>query len=259
MVKLKKGVKDINMKEKEKYIQFEKLNKEKVPHLFTKKPFDFNKQNVKEEEIKKQYQEIEKILQIKARKIIKPYQTHTSIVKKVEEKDLENTFDNVDGLLTNIKKVALVTSLADCQGILLYDAQKKVIGNIHSGWKGTLNRIVINAIKLMEKEYKSNKEDIEVYICPSICQNCFEVDKDVKDMFEENFKDINITSYIKEKKNKYHIDTLSINKEILLNIGIKEKNITISKICTKCNKDKFHSYRGNREENGRNIAFIMLD
>lgn len=141
---------------------------------------------------------------------------------------------------------------------MLYNSKTKAIGNIHSGWRGTLQRIVVNAITLMEEEYHASKKDIEVYICPSICQNCLEVDKDVKDKFVEEFKDISLNSYIKENKNKYYIDTLGIQKEILLNIGIKKENITITSICTKCEKEKYHSYRGNKKKNGLNIAFIML-
>lgn len=251
------------MLENNDYIQFENLNDNNVIHLYTKKPFNFNGNKMEKEMINLQYEQIEKKLNYKCSKIIKPIQTHTNIVKKVDMTNLNEKFENVDGLVTNLKGIALVTSLADCQGILLYDKNKKVIGNIHSGWKGTLNRIVSNAINLMISEYNCDLRDIEVYICPSILECCFEVDADVKNQFVNNFSDISIDKYIhigeiKEDKQKYFIDTVSINIEVIKKIGILEDNIYNSNICTKCNNEKFHSHRGDSITDGRNIAFIVL-
>lgn len=252
------------MIEKENCIQFENLNKNKeIVHLFTKKPFNFNKKTTDENKIISQYKEIQNITNIKCKKIIKPIQTHTNIVKKIDSTNLNDKFENVDGLITNLKEIALVTSLADCQGILLYDKNKKVIGNIHSGWNGTLHRIIQNAITLMIEEYNCDVKDIEAYICPSILICCFEVDSDVKEKFINEFKDININNYItsgdiKDDKQKYYIDTVSINIEIMKKLGMLEQNIFSSNICTKCNKEHFHSHRGEPNIDGRNIAFIAL-
>lgn len=112
----------------------------------------------------------------------------------------------------------------------------------------------------MIKEYNCNVNNIEVYICPSILKCCFEVDEAVKEQFELTFKDIDIEKFIhkdKIKKQKYFIDTVGINIEILNKLGIKSQNIYNSNICTKCNNDKFNSHRADIGD-GRNIALIML-
>ena len=246
------------------FIQFKKLNEySNISHLFTLKPFNFRKNLITDEDIKKQYKEISTILKIPNIHFLKPLQTHTNVVKCVTENNKNEIFNDVDGLITNLKNVALVTSLADCQGILLYDKKKQVIGNIHSGWKGTLNRIIENAVKLMILEYNSNPSDIEAYICPSILKCCFEVDEDVKLEFENKFQDISINNYIKlgdikDNKQKYYIDTTSINKDILINLGLNEDNIFISNLCSKCNNDIIHSHRYEGINSGRNIALIVL-
>lgn len=252
---------NIIINKEQNYLYFKNLDKENIVHLFTLKPFNFNKRFILEDEIKRQYGKIEELLGYKFKKILKPIQTHTNIVKCVTENNINDTFEDVDGLITNLKGVALVTSLADCQGILLYDKEKQVIGNIHSGWKGTLHRIIKNAVNLMITEYNCNPNDIEVYINPSILNCCFEVDEDVKQLFENEFTDIDITSCIKtgeikDNKQKYNIDTVKINKLILQNLGIK--NITSSTICSKCNSDIIHSHRQDKDLSGRNIALICL-
>ena len=247
------------MIEKEKYIQFEDLNKyDNIIHFHTKKPFNFNYKKIDRKIINSEYEELEKIIGNKFSKIIKPLQMHTNIVKVVDENNIDDEFENVDGLITNLKGVALVTSLADCQGILLFDPVKNVIGNVHSGWKGTVNKIVENAVKLMKERFNCDPQNIKAYISPSILKECFEVDEDVKDEFVNNFSDINISKYIEKKNNKYYIDTVSINKEVMNKNGILNKNIICSNICTKCNSDKYHSYRNDKITDGRNIAFIMI-
>ena len=239
------------MLEENNYIQFKKLNNNDVTNIYTKKLFNFNENKIEKHLSESQYKEIQKILNYNINKIIKPIQTHTNIVKKVDSTNLNDNFENVDGLITNLKGIALITSLADCLGKLLYDKNKKVIGNIHSGWKGTLNRIICNDIELMVNEYYCNVKDIQVYICPSILKCYFEVDEDV------NIEQFIYKGNIKNKKQKYFIDTVSLNIEILKRVGILGKNIYNSNICTKCNNNKFNSHRGDKED-GRNIALIML-
>lgn len=244
-----------------KYTIFKELNNNEIISFFTKKNFDFNTKTNSIENIKNNYKIIEKDFNYQFKKIIKPTQTHSSNVAIVDENNLNNTFENTDGLITNLKGVALVTSLADCQGIILYDKNKKVIGNIHSGWKGTLNKIVVNAINIFINKYNCNVSDIEIYIYPCIQKCCFEVDEDVKEMFINNFDDIDDCIFIKDKvdnKQKYCIDTVLINKKELLKLGVNQNNIHISNNCTKCHNNIYHSYRIEKENSGRNIALVCI-
>ena len=148
--------------------------------------------------------------------------------------------------------------------MLLYDPVKKAIGSIHSGWNGTLKGIIVKAIEKLITEYQSNPEDIICCICPSIRQCCFEVDEDVKDLFYNKYKDLkNIDEIIKlgdkkENKQKYYIDTVKINIELLRNIGLKEENIIDSGICTMCHSKEFHSYRTDGKSFGVNGAIISI-
>lgn len=245
------------------FMSFGRLNHEGVINLFTFKPYNFRSTQVPEYKIEDNYKKIQNDLDVKFKKIIKPNQMHTNNVRFVDENNINDDFLNVDGLITNLKEVALVTSLADCQGILLYDPVNKVIGNIHSGWRGTLNRIIENAINLMIDKYKCNPSNIEIYMTPSILQCCFEVDEDVKNQFIKEFRDIDINYLIKAGNyklgtQKYYIDTMGVNVMLMLKLGIKKENIILSNMCTKCNKQYIHSHRGDGENSGRNIALICM-
>ena len=114
----------------------------------------------------------------------------------------------------------------------------------------------------MIKEFECNPKDIICCICPSIRKCHFEVEKDVKDMFENEFKDLeNINNIIEEKipNAKWNIDTVLINEMILEKQGLKKENIIDSGICSVCNSDLIHSYRVEKNGYGLNTALISLN
>ncbi len=253
------------------YIQFRRLLEYKniLKHCFTLKPLDFasfDSYKEKKNKVEDSYKKICKEFRIEYSNICRPNQTHTNIVKSIEDGDegiYNEKFDNVDGLVTNKKNKALIFCFADCTPLLFFDPVKKVISNVHSGWRGTLQTIGINAVEAMVQNYYSNPKDIICCIGPTIRKCHFEVEDDVKDLFYNKFKkELDINNYIiksdSSNNNKYFIDTVEINKQILLKLGLKEENIIDSKICSVCNEDKIHSYRAHGENSGRNITLMEL-
>lgn len=240
------------------YYSFDILDNEGLINFVTDRNLDINYKKQSRDEIRSILQGMS---DYQFRKIISPRQTHTNNVVVINEDNLDSELYDVDGVITNIKGVALTIATADCQSIILYDKKNQVIGNIHSGWKGTLSKILSNGINLMIEEYSSNVEDIIVCIGPSIMGCCFEVDKDVVDMFNKEFTDIEEfikLGDVKEGKQKYYIDTVGINKQELLRMGLLEENIYLSNICTKCNSDTYHSYRGQGIDSGRNVTLVCM-
>ncbi len=157
-----------------------------------------------------------------------------------------------DGLITNKSNIALVTKSKDCNSIFIIDTKNKIIGNIHSGWKGTLKSIITIAINQMKEKYNSVSKDIKIVFNPSIKECCFEVDNDVYDLFIKKYKD---KSYYKKISNKYLINLVKIIKDDAKKLGIKEENIIDNNICTLCNRKLFNSHRNNDIE--LNYALII--
>ena len=200
--------------------------------------------------------------------MVKTNQEHTDCIKVVNQKIKENEpdfnlmqYSKTDGLVTDKNNLILSTTNADCILLLFFDPVKKVIANTHSGWKGTIQRISVKTVEKMVEEYKCNPNDIICCICPSIRKCHFEVEKDVKGLFEKEFKDLeNLNDIIEEKvqNEKWNIDTVLINQMILEKIGLKKENIIDSGICSVCNSDIIHSYRVEKEGYGLNTALIGL-
>ena len=157
-----------------------------------------------------------------------------------------------DGLITNKSNIALVTKSKDCNSIFIIDTKNKILGNIHSGWKGTLKSIITIAINQMKEKYNSASKDIKLVFNPSIRECCFEVDNDVYDLFIKKNKD---KSYYQKVGNKYLINLVKIIKDDAKKLGIKEENIIDNNICTLCNRKLFNSHRNNDIE--LNYALII--
>lgn len=264
-------------KNKVEFLQFRKLLEyPELVHCYTLKANDFDIGGNETYEEKKDivdvnYTKLASSLQIPKETIIRPYQTHTNIVKNVgaglvpahnnKISIFPKEFTNVDGLITNQTGITCSLSFADCTPIYLYDPVKKVIGDIHSGWKGTLTRIGKVAVEKMIEEYDCNPKDIICCIGPCIRKCHFEVSKDVADSFQNEFRqmeDIDEIITFLQEKDKYVIDTCKINKNMMKEMGILEENIIDSGICTVCNSKQMHSYRAHKEKAGRNTAILGM-
>lgn len=245
------------------YIQFKKLLKLGIKHAYTLKGenLDFSQNSAFE---KASYDRLSKALEIDEKTLIKPVQMHTSYVKCIDQILDSSQLQNVDGLITNQKGIALTTKNADCILFLFYDPVKKVIANVHSGWKGTFQKIAEKTVVKMMNFYGCNPQDILVFICPSIRKCHFEVDEDVKDLCTEIFgftnrlEEIIEVGEIKGEKTKYLIDTVLINQILLEDLGVKKSNIIDCGICSVCNQDKIHSARAEGENFKRATAVISL-
>lgn len=242
------------------YIQFNKLLELGIKHAYTlkKENINFSHKNLDLE--KKSYQTICQELDLDYKEITKPKQNHTGTIKIINKPyDTEELID-IDGLITNKKGIILSTTSADCILYLLYDYKKNIIANVHSGWRGTYQRIIEKAINSMVKDFGSNPKDIIICICPSIRKCHFEVDKDVKEMFEKKFSFLK-EDYIEKgrKEGKYNIDTVRLNNKLLTNLGISVENIYDSDLCSVCNSDKINSFRTDGIEYKLGTAIITLD
>ena len=187
------------------------------------------------------------------RGVVKCGQRHTDNIVVIDE-DIgsicinDERFEGVDGMITNKRGVVLATINADCILMGIYDPVLGVIGNVHSGWRGTVKRIGVKCIEKMIRVYGCDVRDLIVVMSPSIYGCCFEVGEDVRDLIREEFRDIDEGEFIINRDGKWYIDTVNINRVLLLRMGIRKENIVSSGICSKCNCDMVHSYRNEGKE-----------
>ena len=185
-------------------------------------------------------------------------QTHSDHIKVISQKEtkgwesLEDAIEDCDALVTDVKGVILSILTADCVPILLYDKQKEVVAAIHAGWKGTQAQIVSKTVHKMREVYGCNPKEIIAGIAPSIGRCCYEVGEDVAAHFFDTPKGFTAVG------EKYMLDLPFINKQQLLDAGLKEENIEMSHTCTACDAERFFSYRKEQGCSGRFMSMIGI-
>ncbi|WP_051599193.1 peptidoglycan editing factor PgeF [Metaclostridioides mangenotii] len=176
-------------------------------------------------------------------------QIHSDIVNVVDESSICDKEEG-DALVTNLKNVPLLIFTADCVPISIIDNVNKSIGLVHAGWRGTYEQISMKTIKKMQELYNSKPEDLVCIIGPSIGPCCYEVSKDLIDIFVDRFEKTTNNIYESHDESVF-LNLWSVNKSILKNSGVKEENIHNMNLCTSCRSDEFYSYRKDDKTLGR--------
>jgi YfiH family protein len=189
------------------------------------------------------------------KKIVAGHQTHSDNVAVIENLD-KVYFENTDGFITDREDVVIFTKYADCLPIYFYDMKKRVFGLAHSGWQGSYKEIGKKVIHLMQNHYKSDIKDISIAFGIGISQENYEVGKDFLEKFKNKFSKELVEKSFKYKGEKIYFDNQSFVYWNMLEAGLRKENILTNNLCTY--NGEFHSYRRDRENSGRNGAFICI-
>jgi YfiH family protein len=161
-----------------------------------------------------------------------------------------------DGLITNVRGIAIGIETADCVPILLIDPAAPAIGAVHAGWRSTVQKIVQKAIRRMQDEFGSEPSRMIAAIGPAIGPECYEVDEPVMGPIRQNFpfwKELAVS----RGKDKWGLDLVKLNRMELLQTGLAEQNIHALGMCTSCRKDLFYSFRV-EGRTGRMLSAVMI-
>ena len=214
----------------------------------------------------KNFEGMAAVLDIPLERMVYTKQTHTTNIKVVDDSNAgmgivkERDYDNIDGLVTNTRRLCLVSSYADCIPVTFVDNKERAIAAMHAGWKGTVGNIAANGYNAMKASYGTRADNITAFVGPGICADCYEVSSDVADKFKEAYTDKELEFILKEGKSegKYQLNLLAANYINIINCGIPSSNIYVSDVCTSCNSDMLFSHRASKGKRGIMCNFIYL-
>jgi len=161
---------------------------------------------------------------------------------------------HADILLCSEPNTPLAVRSADCLPILLADPQSGIIAAAHAGWRGTVAQVAGKAVSEMQR-LGAKAERIVASLGPCIGPCCFEIGTDAAERLAgccegaDHFITGNQTP---------HGDLWAINQLQLLQHGLKESHIELTKQCTSCNAEQFFSYRRDAGRTGRHLAVVAL-
>ena len=212
-----------------------------------------------ENAVRENYRRMAKALDVKEDGFVLAAQTHTTNVHKVTLDNRGEKLRDVDGLITDVPGLCLVTSYADCVPLYFLDPVHRAIGHSHSGWRGTVGKIGKETLRKMQVEYGTDPKDVIAAIGPSICQDCYEVSEDVIHQYEEAFDSKHWDDLFYQKENKkYQLNLWKANEIIMLEAGVRRENIAVTNVCTSCNSDVLYSHRASKGQRGGLAAFMAL-
>lgn len=180
-------------------------------------------------------------------KLLFPHQTHSCNVVRVTAKNLDKTIQ-ADALFTTEKGLALGVAHADCQAAIYYDPVHEAVGVVHAGWRGLTQNIYARTLEAMQREIGTQPQNLIVCIAPSLGPDHSEF-KNYKQEFPQDFWGSQV------KPNYFNL--WEIARKQLGALGILDKNIEISEICTACNPKEYFSYRRDKDT-GRHGTMVAL-
>ncbi|HLK65677.1 MAG TPA: peptidoglycan editing factor PgeF [Bryobacteraceae bacterium] len=149
-----------------------------------------------------------------------------------------------DALLENTPGSVVAVKTADCLPVLLIDGRNRAVAAVHAGWRGTVARIVPNAVESMRGRFGTQPADLHAAIGPGIGGCCYEVGPEVAAQFGV--------------EGRAHIDLTAANRRQLLELGVTAERIHASNWCTRCQAEEFHSFRRDGEAAGRLYSFAGI-
>ncbi len=217
------------------------------------------------ERVRENFRRMAAALGVDRERMVLSFQTHTTNVRRVTEEDAgkgvtkERDYRDVDGLITDVPGVTLVTLFADCVPLYILDPVHRAIGLSHSGWRGTAARMGSVTLRAMKEAYGTEPEDVICCIGPSICLDCYEVGEEVAGVFRREFDRAFWPLLYDEKGNgKYRLDLWKANEIVFREAGVRPERIRTTDICTRCNSDYLFSHRVMGNIRGNLAAFLAL-
>lgn len=212
---------------------FEPFSKE-ISAGFVGKPVDFSLLEPKEN-----------FLDYSKLSIIHLKQTHSDIT--LDALNI-NSQTECDGVFTQKKNIVCTVNTADCIGGLFYNPVKNEVAAVHAGWKGLAQKIFSKYLLTYSREEIQN---FRVALSPSLGPCCSEF----TDPYSETPPHFH--PYIISRDEKYFVDLWSIAEVELLSAGLKKEHIQLPEICTKCNNNRWWSFRSG-DITQRNMSWIYL-
>ena len=175
-------------------------------------------------------------------------QVHGKTATRAAHADEWRECDSCDALWTNEPHVALGIKVADCLPVAMIDPVHEVTANIHSGWRGTVQRITSATLDEIGRSTSFDAREASAFLGPAIRVCCFEVGEEVASQFD--------SSYVDRSYDKPHVDVARLTIDLLRARGFRDDRIHDSRLCTRCDGSLFHSYR-REKSGGRNLALVV--
>jgi purine-nucleoside/S-methyl-5'-thioadenosine phosphorylase / adenosine deaminase len=198
-------------------------------------------------------------LGVSADRLVTPFQIHSPDVIVVQEPWTRENRPRADAVVTQMPRLAIGVSTADCGPLLFADSAAGVIGAAHAGWRGALSGVVEATVAAMER-LGAKRIRVAAALGPTIRQSNYEVGPE----FIERFLAADTANgrYFKPSEREDHamFDLCGYIAQRVDQAGITQ--FEDLGLCTYEEPERFYSFRRSTHRNepdyGRHINAIAL-
>lgn len=196
---------------------------------------------------------------VAADRLLTCYQVHSPAVVTVERLWAASARPRADAMVTKLAGVALGISTADCGPLLFADAEARVVGAAHAGWRGAISGVIEATVAAMEA-IGADRRRIVAALGPTISQANYEVGPELIAQFQaENAANADFFAP-SERAGHARFDLPAFILRRLRRAGIAAENLGR---CTYAEPEQFYSYRRathrGESDYGRHINAIVLE
>ncbi|MBR0404340.1 MAG: laccase domain-containing protein [Eggerthellaceae bacterium] len=186
-------------------------------------------------------------------KLIVPNQVHGTNIVCVGQGNADEVQDKAaegaDALVVIAPDVAALLNFADCLPLIVV-APSGAFAVGHGGWRGAVAHIASKAALELAAQTGEDTAQFNAYIGPHIRSECFEVGVEVAEQFAAEFG----ASVVEGER---HVSLARAVACDLVAAGLEPQRIADCGICTKCNPDRYFSYRATQGCCGRHSAVAV--
>jgi len=184
------------------------------------------------------------------------WQVHgTTLVYSDRPRPRDQKHQPADGIFTDNPDVTLIMRFADCVPLVFYDPRHRVVGLVHAGWQGTVQKIGGLAVEYMRERFETDPADLFTGIGPSICGSCYQVGAELRQRFLQAYGP-DALDFFTEREGSLYLDLWRANTYCLREAGVRQ--VEQSGFCTAEHLDEWYSYRKEKGITGRFAVVIGL-
>lgn len=184
------------------------------------------------------------------RALVTPKQVHGAAIHHVRGPDCVGT--PCDALLLDRPGLLGGVLGADCPGVLVVDPRARRLALVHSGWRGTAERIVVRALEALVMA-GSRPDDVRAWIGPGISGSAYEVDLPV---LEAVARTVDTAAYRRAvtptRPGHGGLDLALLLEAQLLDAGLRPDHVVRTPTCTYTDP-AWHSFRRDGPRSGRHL------
>jgi len=187
-------------------------------------------------------------------RIVRPRQVHGIDVAHAEPKG--DAPGEADAIVSCVPGLCVAIVTADCVPILLADESVHVVAAVHAGWRGLARGVIPRAVAALRRELAA-RAPVRAVVGPCIGPCCYEIDQPVVAAMEPRFGN-ELGGALRTRGGGHALlDLAALARADLVREGLSAEAIGgFPAACTRCDPERFHSYRRDGARAGRLLHWI---